>query len=94
MVTLYRSTPKIIGDVLKVINECGKHGINITQLLTKANLSYNKLCKLAKQLIEAGLIEERTIEGRSRYIITEKGKTYLDMYKQFEELSNSFGLKL
>ncbi len=94
MVITYRNGVRIIGDVLRIVNESGIHGINITQLITKANLSYNKLSKLSKQLVSAGLIEERSKDGKHVYLITSKGKEYLEAYKQFEELTSSFGLEL
>jgi len=90
----YRNGVKIVGDVLNITNDFGVEGVNITLLLRKANLSYNRLAKLARQLTTAGLLEERLGEGKRIYLITEKGKEYLKTYAQFESLASSFGLEL
>jgi len=90
----YRNGVKIVGDVLNITNDFGLEGVNITLLLRKANLSYNRLAKLARQLTTAGLLEERLEEGKRVYMITERGKEYLKTYAQFESLASSFGLEL
>jgi len=90
----YRNGVKIVGDVLNITNDFGVEGVNITLLLRKANLSYNRLAKLARQLTTAGLLEERLEEGKHVYMITERGKEYLKTYAQFESLASSFGLEL
>ncbi|MFQ5969701.1 MAG: winged helix-turn-helix domain-containing protein [Nitrososphaerales archaeon] len=94
MVIPYRNGIKIVGDVLNITSDFGVEGVNITLLLRKANLSYNRLVKLARQLTIAGLLEERLEEGKRVYMITEKGKEYLKTYAQFESLASSFGLEL
>jgi predicted transcriptional regulator len=90
----YRNGVKIVGDVLSITNDFGIEGVNITLLLRKANLSYNRLAKLATQLTTAGLLEERLEEGKRVYLITERGKEYLKTYHEFESLASSFGLEL
>lgn len=94
MVMPYRNGVKIVGDVLSITSDFGTQGVNITLLLRKANLSYNRLAKLAKELTSAGLLEERTEEGKRVYLITERGREYLKTYQQFESLATSFGLEL
>ncbi len=94
MVISYRNGVRIVGDVLRVVDDFGSQGINITQLLRKANISYNRLSKLSKQLVTAGLIEEKNEGGKHLYLITDKGRKYLSMYQQFEEFTSSFGLEL
>ncbi|MFQ5940236.1 MAG: DUF4364 family protein [Nitrososphaerales archaeon] len=94
MVIGYRNGTQIVGDVLRVTNDFGLEGVNITLLLRKANLSYSRLSRIAKQLMSAGLLEEKVEEGKRLYHITEKGKEYLKTYDQFESLATSFGLEL
>lgn len=94
MVVSYRNGMKIVGDVLKITSDSGSSGVNITFLLRKANLSYNRLLKLSSQLTTAGLLEEKSEEGKRIYMITEKGKEYLRTYQQFESFASSFGLEL
>lgn len=90
----YRNGIRIIGDILFIINDFGSEGINITQLLRKANMSYNRLSQLSRQLITAGLIEEKNEDGKHLYLITQRGREYLDKYQRFKEITNSFGLEL
>lgn len=94
LVIPYRNGVKIVGDVLSITNDFGLEGVNITLLLRKANLSYNRLARLAQQLTTAGLLEERLSEGKRVYLITERGKEYLKTYQEFESLASSFGLEL
>ncbi len=90
----YRNGVKIVGDVLRITSDFGTAGVNVTLLLRKANLSYNRLLKLATQLTSAGLLEERLEEGKRVYLITERGREYLKTYHEFESLASSFGLEL
>lgn len=94
MVISYRNGIQIVGDVLRIADDFGLQGVNITLLLRKANLSYNRLSKLSQQLRSAGLLEEKAEEGKRLYLITDKGKEYLKTYEQFETLATSFGLEL
>ena len=94
LVIPYRNGVKIVGDVLSITNDFGTTGINITRLLRKTNLSYNRFMKVSRHLISAGLLEEKIEEGKRLYIITENGKIFLDRYEQFDFLASSFGLEL
>ena len=91
---VYRNSVKIIGDVLKIADESGMGGVNLTSLLRKANLSYGRLASVASNLMQAGLMSEQVQEGQRIYHITSKGREYLQRYSQFAELADSFGLKL
>ena len=91
---VYRNSVKIIGDVLKIADESGMGGVNLTSLLRKANLSYGRLASVASNLMQAGLMSEEVQEGQRIYHITSKGREYLSRYSQFAELADSFGLKL
>ena len=90
----YRNGVQIVGDVLSITNDFGLQGVNITLLLRKANLSYNRLAKLAGQLTTAGLLQEKVDEGKHVYLITDRGREYLRTYQEFESLASSFGLEL
>jgi predicted transcriptional regulator len=90
----YRNSVKIVGDVLRVADESGVTGINLTALLRKANLSYARLGKIASNLLEAGLMDEQMQQGQRIYVITSKGRDYLRKYRQFAEVADSFGLQL
>jgi predicted transcriptional regulator len=91
---VYRNSVKIVGDVLRIADESGVGGINLTALLRKANLSYGRLSSVASRLMQAGLIDEQSQEGQRIYVITSRGKDYLYKYEKFAEIADSFGLKL
>jgi len=91
---VYRNSVKIVGDVLRIADESGMGGVNLTALLRRANLSYGRLSTVAMKLMEAGLIDEQVQEGQRIYIITSRGRDYLRKYQQFSEIADSFGLKL
>jgi predicted transcriptional regulator len=91
---VYRNSVMIVGDVLRIADESGMSGVNLTSLLRKANLSYGRLSSVATRLMQAGLIDEQVQEGQRIYMITSRGRDYLQKYKQFTAAVESFGLKL
>ena len=90
----YRTSMQIVCDLLTVTEESGAHGINVTALLTKANLSHSRLAKFIENLTGAGLMNKIEFDGKNTFIITPKGKQYLQTYMQFQNLADSFGLEL
>ena len=93
MVT-YRTSVQIVRDLLSVTEESGSSGINVTALLTKANLSHSRLSKFLDNLTGAGLMNKIEFDGKNTFIITPKGKQYLETYEKFQSLADSFGLDL
>ncbi|HZT35540.1 MAG TPA: winged helix-turn-helix domain-containing protein [Nitrososphaera sp.] len=91
---VYRNSVRIVGDVLRITEESGMTGVNLTSLLRKANLSYGRLASVASKLMQAGMIDEEVEDGQRIYHITSKGKEYLYRYQQFSEMADSFGLRL
>ncbi|MDE1727176.1 MAG: transcriptional regulator [Thaumarchaeota archaeon] len=85
---------QIVRDLLSVTEESGVNGINVTSLLTKANLSHSRLSKFIDNLTGAGLINRIEFDGKNTFVITSKGKQYLETYIQFQSLADSFGLEL
>jgi len=90
----YRTSMQIVADMLYETEQCGQVGIKTTSLLTKANLSHSRLEKFVKNLTGAGLINKIEYDGKHVFIITSKGKQYLESYKQFSDLAGTFGLEL
>jgi len=93
MVT-YRTSMQIVSDLLTVTEESGASGINVTSLLTKANLSHSRLSKFIDNLTGAGLINKIEFDGKNAFVITPKGKQYMESYKNFQTLADTFGLDL
>lgn len=90
----YRTSMQIVCDLLTVTEESGINGINVTALLTKANLSHSRLSKFIENLTGAGLINKIEFDGKNTFVITPKGRQYLETYTQFQNLADSFGLEL
>jgi len=85
---------QIVSDLLTVTEQSGLNGINVTSLLTKANLSHSRLGKFLNNLTGAGLINRIEFDGKNVFVITSKGRQYMESYKNFQNLADSFGLDL
>ena len=90
----YRTTVQIVADLLVAPDECGQQGIKTTSLLTKANLSHSRLEKFVKNLTGAGLVNKIEYDGKNVFVITPKGRQYLESYKRFSDIAESFGLEM
>lgn len=90
----YRTSMQIVADLLTATDQCGQEGIKTTSLLTKANLSHSRLSKFIENLTGAGLINKIEYDGKNVFVITPKGRQYLESYKQFSTLAETFGLEL
>lgn len=90
----YRNSTQIVGDILAFTEKTGQQGIKTTSLLAKANLSHSRLSKFIENLTGAGLIATKEIDKKNAFIITEKGRQYLESYQKFSSVAESFGLEL
>jgi len=90
----YRTSMQIVADVLNATQEQGQDGIKTTSLLTKANLPHSRLSKFLENLTGAGLINKIEFDGKNTFVITSKGRQYLDSYVNFSSIAESFGLEL
>ena len=93
MVT-YRTSMQIVADLLTAAQDSGREGIKTTSLLTKANLSHSRLSKFMNNLTGAGLINRIEYDGKNTFVITPKGRQYLESYVKFSSIAESFGLGL
>ena len=92
--TTYRNNMQIVADVLDAAQFAGQDGIKPTALLTKANLSHNRLSKFLVNLTGAGLINRIEFDGRHTFVITPRGRQYLESYRNFSNIAETFGLEL
>ena len=90
----YRTSMQIVADLLTVTEQSGQEGIKTTSLLTKANLSHSRLSKFLENLTGADLINKIEFDGKNTFVITPKGRQYLDSYVKFSSIAESFGLEL
>lgn len=89
----YRKTQQIYADLL-TLTQSDRHGIPVTKLCHKSNLSYGRLKTFIKDLSSSGLINKIEYDGRNTFVITDKGRLYLEEYKKFNDIARSFGLEL
>jgi len=90
----YRTSMQIVGDLLTATKESGQDGIKTTALISKANLPHSRLTKLLSNLIGTDLINKIEFDGKHTFVITEKGRQYLESYQKFSTVAESFGLEL
>jgi len=91
---VYRTSTRIIGDILAFTEQTGQQGINPTSLISKANLSSSRLSKFMENLTSAGLISSKEIGKKNAFVITSKGREYLESYRRFIGIAESYGLEL
>ena len=89
-----RSSTQIICDVLVATKECGQEGIRTTTLLSRSNLSHSRLEKFVSNLTGAGLVNKIEYDGKNTFVITEKGKLFLEEYTKFHEFALAYGLEM
>lgn len=92
----YRTQVRIIADVLCTARDMNTEGsgVGITMLLRKGNMSYSRMTKLLSELVGSGLLVELNTEKVSKYMISDKGLQFLQVYNTFEDFALSFGLRL
>jgi len=90
----YRKSTQILADLLIATEQSGQAGIKTTQLLSKANLSHGRLTKLVENLTGSGLINKIEFDGKNTFVITQKGRQYLESYERFSNIAESFGLEI
>jgi len=89
-----RNTYQITEDILDTILISGEHGITITPLLRQSNLPFTRGSGFLSKLTQSNLVNEILVKDKKTFVITERGKVYLEQYKQFNEIAESFGLEL
>jgi len=90
----YRTSMQIVGDLLTATKDSGQEGIKTTALISKANVPHSRLSKLLSNLIGTGLINKIEFDGKHTFVITQKGRQYLESYQKFSTVAESFGLEL
>ena len=91
---VYRTSIQIMADLLTATEESGQQGIKTTSLLLKANLSHSRLERFVSNLTGAGLVNKIEYDGKNVFVITPKGTQYLEQYKKFADVAESFGLEM
>ena len=90
----YRTSTQIVADLLMATEQSGTEGIKTTHLLSKANISHPRLVKFIDNLTGSGLINKIEFDGKNTFVITQKGRHYLESYQKFSNFAESFGLEI
>lgn len=83
----------ILGDILDVTMQGGRDGVIISTLSRKANLSYYVALDKCQKLIYAGLIESAKNNQNRVFVITEKGLSFFEEFRRFQNLIKSLNLR-
>ena len=91
----YRSKMRILADMMRAIQSEGEEGAGPTKILYAANLSHDRLTQYLEELIEKTLIREAEPESENRlYLLTEKGREFLQEFVRIERFSQAFGIDI
>jgi len=83
----YRDRLQIIADILRIAGKRARK----TQIMYQANLSYRLLCRYLGEVLEAGLVG---FENEDCYVLTVKGKEFLDRHEQYSKRCKSLAQHL
>jgi predicted transcriptional regulator len=89
-----RSKQQITEDILETVMNSGQEGISITPLLRQSNLPFSRATWFINKLTQNSLINKIDVKEKNVFIITERGRVYLEEYKKWNDISQSFGLDL
>jgi len=91
---MYRNSYQITEDILDTVSYSGNQGIPITPLIRKSNLSHKRMIGFMSKLTQSNLVNKIDSDGKTTFVITEKGRLYLEEYKKFSNIAENFGLEL
>jgi len=84
----YRSRIHIAADILEIARD----GSRKTRIMYQGNLSFDLLQKYLDMLVNFGLLEVRGGSEKS-YIATEKGRRFLEDYRELQKYSEMVEVK-
>jgi len=87
-----RSKIAISTEILRTIFDKGR--ARPTHIQYAANLSYRRLSGYLDELISQELVERKTINGKTFFVVTERGKEFLIGVQKIKEFSRSFGIEI
>jgi predicted transcriptional regulator len=92
----YRSREGIMADLLiaAMPSDGDREGVGIAAIIRKGNMPYSRAIEMLHNLVQAGLLSEVIVAGKTRYAVTDDGFRYVTTYRDFEGFARSFGLRL
>ena len=90
----YRSSNQILCELLAQTQNSGQYGIAITPLCQKGNLSHSRLRNFLSRLTGSGLVNQIEYDGKNTFVITEKGRLFLEEYTKFHEFADAYGMEM
>lgn len=90
----YRTKTQIIADILTATQDSGMDGIRVSTLLRKSNTTHVRLHAFLKDLVGSGLVNHIEFDGKRTFVITPKGRQYLEQYRAFSVIAESYGLEM
>lgn len=89
----YRSEIGIIGDILDVTVGAGRDGALVSEITRFANLSHYVALAKCDKLVDAGLVQPDK-NGRSRvFLITDKGRHFINELEKFRGVAHGLNLR-
>lgn len=89
-----RSELEIIHNILSITGNEGQSGLNISKISLRANLSHYAAIDKCQRLIDSGLLNLQRDENKKVYSLTEKGTKFFNEMNKFQELVQSFNLRI
>jgi predicted transcriptional regulator len=81
----YRSKPEIVHDILAALPS------NRSRIMYKAYLSFAELKDYLQELERSELIDYIVEENRRQYVLTQRGKHFLEIFRRVKELADGKG---
>lgn len=79
--------------ITSAILEASSEAVPITKLLQKSNLSHSRLSQFLQNLLGAELVTKIECEKKNTYVITDRGRMFLEEYKKFFDFAKNFGFE-
>ena len=84
-ITTRRDQLTIMSDLLEIVQQPQR----LTHILYKSNMSYGQLSRYLEDMTEMGFLETKSKPFRA-YIITQKGKQFIDMLSMKKQSNDLF----
>lgn len=88
----FRSKLGIYLEILTAVNDEGH--AKPTRILQRANLPHDRFTRYLRELVNRDLVAEDRLDRNKTYLLTSRGKIFLEEMSRKEEFLTGFGLSL